>query len=89
MWYDVLLQTRVYYSYFLDGNIFLAVKLHGEGVILETAQILDMDGNVIKNVTLKLVDEKSKFYLTEEFDPPKTKFLLSVSTIFDVYDTFV
>ncbi|KAJ8720967.1 hypothetical protein PYW08_006432 [Mythimna loreyi] len=63
------------------GNAFLSVRLLGSGVNLTTAKILDMDGNVITELPLELIDEKTQFYSTSSFNPPFTTFRVAVSGI--------
>lgn len=57
----------------------MGVKVLGTGVKLETVKILGMKGEVIEELKLELVDEKSQFYVTPSFSPPSTMFSVTVS----------
>ncbi|XP_022823932.1 hemicentin-2-like [Spodoptera litura] len=61
------------------GNVFMGVKLLGTGVKLETVQILGMKDEVIEELTLELLDEKSQFYVTPSFNPPSTMFRVIIN----------
>ncbi|XP_075981850.1 hemicentin-2-like [Anticarsia gemmatalis] len=60
-----------------DGSVYLSMLLHGEGVDLKTAKIIDMNGNVMQELPLRLIDNNTKFYVSEAFDSPKTLFKVS------------
>ncbi|CAB3232074.1 unnamed protein product [Arctia plantaginis] len=62
-----------------DGNTYLSIQLLGDGVILRSAKVIDTSGNVLQELPLRLINEKDKFYVTDEFNPPSTAFKISVS----------
>lgn len=55
--------------------------MFGDGVILQSAKVIDTNGNVLQELPLRLINEKEKFYVTEEFNPPTTAFRISVSNL--------
>ncbi|KAF9796157.1 hypothetical protein SFRURICE_010166 [Spodoptera frugiperda] len=61
------------------GNVYMGVKLLGTGVKLETVKILGMKGEVIEELKLELVDEKTQFYRTPSFSPPFTMFHVTIN----------
>ncbi|CAH1634799.1 unnamed protein product [Spodoptera littoralis] len=61
------------------GNVFMGVKLLGTGVKLETVKILGMADEVIEELKLELVDEKTQFYVTPSFNPPSAMFRVTIN----------
>ncbi|XP_050551727.1 hemicentin-2-like isoform X1 [Spodoptera frugiperda] len=61
------------------GNVHMGVKVLGTGVKLETVKILGMKGEVIEELKLELVDEKTQFYRTPSFSPPSTMFSVTIN----------
>ncbi|XP_022823577.1 hemicentin-2-like isoform X2 [Spodoptera litura] len=61
------------------GNVFMGVKLIGTGVKLETVKILGMADEVIEELKLELVDEKTQFYVTPSFNPPSAMFRVTIN----------
>ncbi|XP_072945606.1 hemicentin-2-like [Epargyreus clarus] len=62
----------------------LAIKLKVKGdddVRLETIQILDLDDNVLKNITAETINHKDKFYVTGPFDPPTHMFKVKIIAV--------
>lgn len=66
------------------GNQYLSIELDNmeRDVQLETADLTDVDDNIIQVLTLTLVNEEQQFYVTESFKPPSGMFKIAVKIFF-------
>ncbi|XP_052744750.1 hemicentin-1 isoform X2 [Bicyclus anynana] len=64
-----------------DQPSILSIELdnNNRDVILKTVQLRDENDNLIKELLLKMVNEKSQFYVTEEFEPPNVTFKIWIN----------
>ncbi|XP_046970773.1 hemicentin-1-like [Vanessa cardui] len=60
---------------------YLSIALNNDkkDVVLKTAELRDLDDNVIKKLPLTLVDADKQFYITDPFVPPSTLFKIAVN----------
>ncbi|CAH2087945.1 unnamed protein product [Euphydryas editha] len=62
-------------------NQFLSIELDNfeTDVYLETAELTDIDDNIIKVFNLKFINKKQQFYVTEPFKPPHGMFKIAIN----------
>nr|XP_026491834.1 hemicentin-1-like isoform X1 [Vanessa tameamea] len=60
---------------------YLSIALNNDkkDVVLKTAELRDLDDNVIKELPLTLIDPEKQFYITDPFIPPSTLFKIAVN----------